>query len=142
MTSKLDSTELGPTERHRNRRFYVQVAISVVLAAALAMVAALSRRFGAPEALAVAANFLPLLPMVWVGIVVVRFIARSDEWERRIYLVAASIALLAVLAVTVVFNALYMVGIVLPLGGWWAVIFAGSFTMFVAIWVQSAKFDR
>jgi len=72
----------------------------------------------------------------------VRFVMRADEWERRIYLVAASIGLIAVLAIAVVFNLLFMLGFALPFGGWWAVIFAGSMTMYVAIWVQFAKSDR
>lgn len=142
MTSELDSKRPGPAERARNRQFYVQVWLAVGLTVLLATTPGLLRRFGGPEALQIAAAFLPLLPMAWAALILIRFVRRSDEWEQRVYLAAGSVGLLAALAVAIVLNTLFLVGVSLPLGGWWAVILAGSLTMFVAIWVQSSRSER
>jgi hypothetical protein len=102
MTSELDTQAPGPAERARNRRIYRQVGIMTAAALLAGGVRPLSKALGAPEALQVAATFLPLIPLAWGLVIAARFVLRSDEWERGVYLAAASVGFVTVMGAVAV----------------------------------------
>ncbi len=140
MTSELDTKAPGPAERRRNRSFYIQVSIAVVATVALFVLTPPWRRLDVlPEALQLVLAFLPLLPLAWGIVIATRFVIRSDEWERGVYLVSAGIGFLAAIGAATVLLSLELAGFALKLGGQWVVVLAGTLAFGIAIFVKSKR---
>lgn len=140
MTSDLDSTAPGPSERDRLRKFYpvyLTAAVLFVGAGVLANASA-SGVVTIPAPWSTVVAFLPLLPAAGLFAVGIRYVLRSDEYEQRLAFRAAGIAFVGMLAAALLLGALDYAGITVP-SGYWAL-----FTVGLLIWgaVAFARYQR
>ncbi len=97
MESNVDSRRPGPTERSRTRRYYVSYLVPFVLFVLSLGAHGLVVGLGWSDPWPAVATLLPIVPAVWLAIVVVVFVARSDEYQRRVTLQAAGVGFVVML---------------------------------------------
>lgn len=138
MTSNLDSTAPSTGDRRRRRAYLVEfvpgmVAYVLVLAAALAW-----GGFDGDSPARFVWALLPVVPMVWVAVAVVRHVRRLDGYQRERTLTALAtgfaVAMLAALALGILQSA----GLRLEGSGFW-IYGAGMLTWAVGAAVGSGR---
>ena len=116
MTSDLDSKAPGPSERERTRRFTTQYFVAAAVFVAIQSFAN-SVAFGfvkLDEPLPIIISFLPIVPATWLFGSVIRYVARSDEFEQLVAYRSAGVALIAVFFAALIFGGLANAGVALP----------------------------
>jgi hypothetical protein len=112
MESKVDSRRPGPTERSRTRRYYVSYLVPFVLFVLSLGAHGLVVGLGWSDPWPTVAALLPIVPAVWLAIVVVVFVARSDEYQRRVTLQAAGVGFVVMLLAALTIALLAEAGVV------------------------------
>jgi hypothetical protein len=118
MTSDLDSTSSGTVERSVNRSYHIEFAIGM-LGYLLALAATLI--FGnldgsSPWRLVWA--LLPVLPMVWIVVALLRHIRRVDEYQRFLLLQGLAVGFGVAMIASITLGFLGIAGLTGPLTGW------------------------
>ncbi|MEU6723399.1 hypothetical protein ABZ917_06765 [Nonomuraea wenchangensis] len=111
MESTLDSRRPGPTERSRTRWYYVSYLIPFVLFVLSLRANWLAAELGWPEPWPEIATLIPIAPALWMGVVVVVFVARSDEYQRRLTLQASGVGFVVMLLTALVLPLLEQAGV-------------------------------
>lgn len=116
MTSELDTGGESPTELHRRRVFRVRIWT----AAALFLLANVALHYWGqmPGAWRWLWAVLPLLPLVWMVIAVVRRARQMDEYQRKLFFPGLAVGFTVSMLGAVTLGTLSSAGIAVPSGGW------------------------
>ena len=116
MTSDLDTGGESPTERHRRRIFRAQIWT----AAALLFLTNLALHYWGqtPGPWRVFWAVLPILPLVWMVIAVVRRVRQMDEYQRRLFFPGLAVGFTVSMVGAVTLGTLSSAGVGVPNTGW------------------------
>ena len=118
MTSNLDSKDIGASERSTSRRFLLELGIGMLgYLVALAATVIWGHLDGtSPWRFAWA--LLPVIPMLWIVIVLLRHIRRIDEYQRFLLLQGLGVGFGVAMIASITLGFLAIAGLVVPIMGW------------------------
>lgn len=130
MTSTLDTTP-GPAQRTRTRRFVTAFAVTMAAYVAVLIASLIWGDWQGDDPLRLIWVLAPVVPIIATAVVLVRYIASSDEFEVIQSCKSLAVAFLVTMLAAVVIGFLGFSGIAVPGVGWW-IYGIGMFTWLVA----------
>ncbi|MGO2660274.1 hypothetical protein [Mycetocola reblochoni] len=130
MTNDSDTRSAGPSERRRTRRFAAQfsVAMAAYIVAVIASVVWGGLDGEDPSRFAWAV--LPVLPIAWLAVILIRFVLGSDEFEFVQALKGLAVGFVVTMLLAVLAGFLDIAGLSIPGLGWW--LYAGGMLAWLA----------
>lgn len=130
MTNKLD-THSGPTERHRTRRFTVQFVVGMLAYVVVLSASLIWGDLDGDDPLRFVWALAPVVPVLGVSVIIVRYVLRADEFETVRTLKGLAVGFVVTMLLAVVAGFLGAAGLEVPGLGWW-LYGAGMLTWLVA----------
>ncbi|WP_141396683.1 hypothetical protein [Microbacterium gorillae] len=118
MTSSLDTTP-GPVERRRTRRFLTQFFAAFLVYLLILGAALIWGDWDGTSPWRLIWVLAPILPILATAVMLVRYVARSDEYEMQMTSRSLAIAFVVTMLAAVVIGFLGFTGITVPGVGWW-----------------------
>ncbi|GAA2059332.1 MULTISPECIES: hypothetical protein [Leifsonia] len=130
MTSELD-TRTGPSERRRTQRFAVQFGAGMLAYVLVLCASLLWGGLDGDDPIRFAWALAPVVPVVLVAGVLIRYVVRSDEYETVQTLKGLAVGFVVTMLLAVVAGFLDIAGLSIPGAGWW-LYGAGMLTWLIA----------